>query len=181
MDGLVAVVSAISRWAMPAIILGIPLYGFLRGVPVYRTFAEGAEEGLQVAIRILPYLVAIMFATSLFRSSGAMNLIVLLLRPIVIHAGVPAEVVPLLILKPLSGAASLSYTIDLMKRLGPDSLPAFLACVSQASFDTTFYVVSLYFGSVGIRDTRHTITSALLGDLAGFVVALVICGRMLRS
>lgn len=163
---------------MPAIILGIPLYGYLKGVSVYRTFVEGAGEGLGVAARILPYLVAIMFATSLFRSSGAMGLVVSFLRPVVSIAGIPADVVPLLILKPLSGAASLSYTMDLIRRLGPDSYPAFLACVSQASFDTTFYVIGLYFGSVGVRNTRHTIVSALLGDLVGFIVILIVCSRL---
>ncbi|NPV70924.1 MAG: spore maturation protein [Firmicutes bacterium] len=162
---------------MPALILGIPLYGFARGVPVYRTFVEGAEEGLNVAARILPYLVAIMFATSLFRASGAMDVLVAAFR-LLTAVGVPAEVIPLLFLKPISGAASLSYTIDLMNRLGPDSFPAFLACVSQASFDTTFYVVSLYFGSIGVRNTRHTIPVALLGDVTGFIVALLVSRRL---
>ncbi len=178
MNALVSGVAAVSRWVMPAIIIGIPVYGHLRGVPVYRSFVEGAGEGLGVAVKILPYLVAIMFATSLFRSSGAMSLAAYLLRPITAWAGVPSEIVPLLILKPLSGAASLSYTVDLVRRLGPDSYPALLACVSQSSFDTTFYVVGLYFGSVGIRRTRHTIASALMGDLAGFIVALIVCARL---
>ncbi|MCR4398759.1 MAG: spore maturation protein, partial [Firmicutes bacterium] len=94
---------------------------------------------------------------------------------------VPGEVLPLLVLKPLSGAASLVYTVDLMRRLGPDSFAATLACVSQSSFDTTFYVVSLYFGSVGVRNIRHTLLAALSGDMVGFLVALAVCRVMFGS
>lgn len=175
MSWVAGLAALVSRWAMPALMLAIPLHGYATGVGVYRSFVDGAEEGLKVSAGVLPYLVAIMFATALFRSSGALASVVAFARPLLEPLGIPGEVLPLLVLKPLSGAASLAYTMDLMVRTGPDSFASVLACVSQASFDTTLYVISLYFGSVGVKNVRHTLVAALLGDFAGFLAALSIC------
>ncbi len=164
----------LSRWAIPAVVCFIPLYGFLRGVKVYEAFVEGAEEGLELAVKIVPFMVAILVAMGVFRASGAMDLVVVILKPLLTFFGVPGEILPLAIIRPLSGGGALGITAELIRTFGPDSFIGRLASTMQGSTDTTFYVLTLYFGSVGIKNPRHALSVGLIGDFTGFIASLVI-------
>ncbi|MDA8193307.1 MAG: spore maturation protein [Thermaerobacter sp.] len=170
-----AIIETVSVWAIPFLIGLIPLYGWVKGVKVYDTFVEGAEEGFRMAVRMIPFLVGILVALNIFQASGAMAAVThWLSRPL--HAlGVPPAVVPLMLVRPLSGGAALGVTTGLLQHYGPDSFIGRLASTVQGSTDTTFYVVSLYFGSVAVQKTRYALSVALLGDLAGFIAAVVVC------
>ncbi|HEY8347788.1 MAG TPA: spore maturation protein [Symbiobacteriaceae bacterium] len=168
-------VSALSLWAIPALLAGIPLWGAFRRVKVYETFIEGAEEGLQITVRIVPYLVGMMVALAVFRESGAMDLVARLISPVTARLGFPTEILPLMIVRPLSGAGALAVTADLLKTQHPDSFIGRLASVMQGSTDTTFYVLTVYFGSVGVRRPRYAPVVGLAADFAGFLSALYVC------
>ncbi|WP_028544213.1 spore maturation protein [Paenibacillus taiwanensis] len=170
-----ALISTISTWAIPAIIVFIPLYAYFKRVPVYESFVEGAKDGFQTSINIIPTLVGMMVAISVFRASGAMDWIVSLMRPLLDLFGVPGEVMPLAFLRPITGAGSLAFTTDLIKTFGPDSLIGRIASTIQGSTDTTLYVLTVYFGAVGIRKGRYALKVGLFSDMVGFVAAIVIC------
>lgn len=170
-----AAIEVISLWAFPVLLVGIPLVGMLRGVKVYDTFIEGAKEGFNVAVRIIPFLVGILVAIGMFRGSGAMDMLTNGLRPLMAATGFPPELFPLVILRTLSGSGSLALTTDLIKRFGADSLIARTAATMYGSSETTFYVLAVYFGSVGIKKTRHAIPAALIGDAVAAIVAVTIC------
>jgi spore maturation protein B len=170
----------LSIWAIPAMIVLIPLWGSFRGVKVYESFIEGAEEGLQIAIKILPFLVGMMVALAIFRESGAMEVLAGLLRPVTGPLGFPPEILPLIIVRPLSGAGAMAVVSDLLKLHGPDSFIGQLASVLMGSTDTTFYVLTVYFGAVGIRRTRYAAAVGLIADAAGFVVGLLACNWFFR-
>ena len=170
-----AALDAISLWAMPVLLVAIPLAGIIRKVKVYDVFIEGAKEGFDVAVRIIPFLVGILVAIGMFRGSGAMDLLMAGLRPIVAPIGFPPELVPLAILRSLTGSGSLAFTTDLIKTQGPDSLIARTAATMYGSSETTFYVLAVYFGSVGIRRTRHAVPAALVADLVAAVAAVMVC------
>ena len=156
-----AVLDAISLWAIPVLLVVIPFVGIIRRVKVYDVFIEGAKEGFDVAVKIIPFLVGILVAIGMFRGSGAMDLLMAALRPIVVRTGFPAELVPLTILRSLTGSGSLAFTTDLIKTHGPDSVIARMAATLYGSSETTFYVLAVYFGAVGIRRTRHAVPAAL--------------------
>jgi spore maturation protein B len=170
-----ALVSLISAWAIPVIIVFIPLYAAFKKIPVYETFTEGAKEGFDTAIRIIPSLVGMMVAISVFRASGAMDLIIGLFQPLLNRFGVPGEVLPLGILRPITGAGSLAYTTELIKQFGPDSMIGRIASTIQGSTDTTLYVLTVYFGAVGIRNSRYALKVGLLSDAVGFIAAIAVC------
>jgi len=167
--------TGLSSWAIPFFLTVIPLYGYLRGVQVYEVFVKGAEEGFWMAVRILPYMVAIFLAMGVFRASGAMTLVVDFLRPVLDALGLPGEILPLALIRPLSGGSALGITAELVRRWGPDSFVGRLASTMQGSTDTTFYVMTVYFGSVGISKPRHALAAGLIGDLAGIVASVVVC------
>ena len=169
---------AISLWAMPALLVAIPLAGILRGVKVYDVFIEGAKEGFDVAVRIIPFLVGILVAIGMFRGSGAMDLVTAGLRPLVAPVGFPPELVPLAILRSLTGSGSLAFATDLIKTHGADSLIARTAATMYGSSETTFYVLAVYFGAVGIRRTRHAVPAALIADLVAAIAAVAVCAWM---
>jgi spore maturation protein B len=173
-----AALDAISLWAMPVLLVAIPLVGIVRRVKVYDVFIEGAKEGFDVAVRIIPFLVGILVAIGMFRGSGAMELVMDGLRPIVAPVGFPPELVPLAILRSLTGSGSLAFTTDLVKTHGPDSLIARTAATMYGSSETTFYVLAVYFGAVGIRRTRHAVPAALVGDLVAAIAAVAVCAWM---
>jgi spore maturation protein B len=173
-----AALDAISLWAIPVLLVAIPLVGLIRGVKVYDVFIEGAKEGFDVAVRIIPFLVGILVAIGMFRGSGAMDLLLAPLRPIVAPIGFPPELVPLAILRSLSGSGSLAYTTDLIKTHGPDSLLGRTAATMYGSSETTFYVLAVYFGAIGVRRTRHAVPAALLADLAAAIAAVAVCAWM---
>ncbi|NMM54086.1 spore maturation protein [Paenibacillus aquistagni] len=170
-----SIISAISTWAIPAIIVFIPLYAFFRKVPVYESFVEGAKDGFQTSINIIPTLVGMMVAISVFRASGAMDWILGFFKPYLEWMGVPSEVFPLAFLRPITGAGSLAFTTDLIKSYGPDSMIGRIASTIQGSTDTTLYVLTVYFGAVGIRKGRYALKVGLFSDLIGFIAAVMIC------
>jgi spore maturation protein B len=170
-----AFVSMISAWAIPVIIVFIPLYAAYRKVPVYESFVEGAKEGFDTAIKIIPHLVGMMVAISIFRASGAMDMLLDWMRPFFNYIGVPTEVLPLAILRPITGAGSLAFTTDLIEQFGPDSMIGRIASTVQGSTDTTLYVITVYFGAIGIRKAGYALKVGLISDLVGFVASIVIC------
>lgn len=161
-------------WTIPGMVTITLVVGHLRGVHVYDAFIEGAREGLALVVRIFPYVMAIFVAVGIFRESGGLNLLIGAVRPLLEFFGLPGEILPLFIVRPLSGSAALAITTDILKTFGPDSFVGRLASIMQGSTDTTFYVLSLYFGSVGIRRTLYAVPVGLLGDLAGFTGAIIV-------
>ena len=173
-----ATLDAISLWAMPVLLVGIPLVGMIRKVKVYDVFIEGAKEGFNVAIRIIPFLVGILVAIGMFRGSGAMDLLTAALRPLVAPIGFPPELVPLGILRSLTGSGSLAFTTDLIKSHGPDSVIGRTAATMYGSTETTFYVLAVYFGAVGVTRTRHAVPAALVSDIVAALAAALVCAWM---
>ncbi|MFZ5826964.1 MAG: spore maturation protein [Bacillota bacterium] len=167
-----SILDSLSLWAVPAMLALIPLWGAIRGVKVYDAFIEGAEEGLQIAVKIIPFLIGMLMALSIFRASGAMELLANAMEPVTAALGFPSEVLPLMIVRPLSGAGALGVTADLLKTHTPDSFIGRLASVMQGSTDTTFYVLTVYFGAVGIRKVRYAAAVGLTADIIGFLAAL---------
>jgi len=170
-----AIVALISAWAIPIMVVSIPLFAAYRKVPVYESFVEGAKDGFDTAIKIIPHLVGMMVAISVFRASGAMDLIIGWLKPLLDSLGVPTEILPLSILRPISGAGSLAFTTDLIQQFGPDSMIGRIAATIQGSTDTTLYVITVYFGAVGIRRASYALKVGLISDFVGFVVSIIIC------
>lgn len=173
-----AALEAISLWAIPVLLVSIPLVGLIRKVKVYDVFIEGAREGFDVAVKIIPFLVGILVAIGMFRGSGAMDLLMAGLRPLAVATGFPSELVPLAILRSLTGSGSLAFTTDLINTHGADSLIARTAATMYGSTETTFYVLAVYFGAVGVRRTRHAVPAALVADLAAAVAAVAVCAWM---
>ncbi len=169
------IINHVSVWAIPVFLLGIPVYGAIRGVKVYESFVEGAKEGFQVGVRIIPYLVAILVAVGMLRGAGAIDMLARGLDPILRRIGMPAEILPLAIMRPLSGSGSMGIVAELIKAHGPDSFIARLAASAYGSTETTFYVLAVYFGSVGVKKARHAVISGLLADIVSLISAVIIC------
>ncbi|MCC6202532.1 MAG: spore maturation protein [Gammaproteobacteria bacterium] len=168
---------AIAPWVIPLLIAGFLSFGALRRVRVYETFVEGAKEGFQVALRIIPYLVAILVAVAMFRASGALDVLVGALGPVTARFGLPAEALPMALLRPLSGSGAYGVLASLINdpAIGPDSYTGLLVSTLQGSSETTFYVLAVYFGAVQIRRVRHTLATGLIADVAAVVAAVAIC------
>jgi spore maturation protein B len=169
------IINIISVAAIPLVIFLFLGWGFVKKVRVYEVFVEGAKDGFQVAVKIIPFLVAMLVAIGIFRASGAMDVLVAVLSPISNLIGMPAETVPLAILRPLSGSGSLGLMSELMKVHGPDSFTGVLASTMYGSSETTFYVLAVYFGSVSIKNTRHALPAGIIADVFGMLGALFIC------
>ena len=160
-----------------SIIICFILAGVRKRINVYDAFIEGAKEGFNTAIRIIPYLVAMLVAIAVFRASGAMDVLIGFIRWLIASLGVDARFVdalPTAIMKPLSGSGARGMMVDAMNTYGADSFVGRLSCIFQGSTDTTFYILAVYFGSVGIRNTRHAVACGLLADLAGVIAAIAI-------
>ena len=173
-----AILDAISLWAIPVLLVGIPLAGIFRKVKVYDVFIDGAKEGFDVAVKIIPFLVGILVAIGMFRGSGAMALLTDGLRPILSLVNFPPELFPLGVMRSLSGSGSLAITTDLVKTHGPDSFLGRAAATMYGSSETTFYVLAVYFGAIGIKKTRHAVPTALIGDVVAAIATVAICGWM---
>ena len=167
-------ITAVSIWIIPFIIALILVVGTLRKVPAYETFVEGAKEGVQMSFSIIPYLVGMLVAITVFRESGAMEFFISFIRPLLEMAGVPAEIVPLALIRPLSGTGALGMTSDLIATHGPDSFIGRLASTMQGSTDTTFYVLTVYFGAVGIRKMGDALKVGLMADVIGIIASIII-------
>ncbi|NLM28470.1 MAG: spore maturation protein [Clostridiaceae bacterium] len=170
-----AFMSILSEAAIPAVIIAILIIGAWRNVPVFDAFLEGAKEGLATAIRILPVLVGIMLAINIFEASGALDIIVTLLKPVVNFLGMPEEIVPMAILRPISGSASLGLLSRQLKEYGPDSLAGRILSVMMGSTETIFYTVAVYFGAIGVKKTRGTVWIALIAGMAGMISSVIVC------
>lgn len=168
-------------WIIPGLIGSMILFGFARGVKVYESFVEGAKDGFNSAMRIIPYVVAILVAVGMFRASGAMELLVRGLRPITSIVGIPPEVLPLALLRPLSGSGAFALTSDITKTYGPDSFIANLAGTMQGTTETTFYVLSVYFGAVGITKYRHAVPTGIASDLSGVLASVLFVTLLLGA
>ncbi|MGB9774136.1 MAG: spore maturation protein [Bacteroidota bacterium] len=167
-------INLISILAIPLIIGSFVLYGIFKRVKVYEVFVEGAKEGFNVAVRIIPYLVAMLVAIGIFRASGAMDLLIMILDPVTRLIGMPGEALPMALMRPLSGSGSLGIMSDIMKVHGPDSFIGILVSTMYGSSETTFYVLAVYFGSVNVRSIRHAVLAGLAADVAGMLGALFI-------
>jgi spore maturation protein B len=164
----------LSLWLIPLMITGILFFGIIKKVPVYETFVEGARDGLKVSGNIFPYLIAIIVAVSMLRASGAVELAQNVFSGILNALNIPADILPVMIVRSLSGSAVLGMFADIAGEYGPDSYPAKLAAVMVGSSETTFYVLAVYFGSVGIRKFRHAVMSGLLADAVGIIAAIAV-------
>ncbi|WHY65555.1 spore maturation protein [Neobacillus sp. SuZ13] len=167
-------ISVISLTFIPLLIGIILLYGTFKRVSTYESFVEGGKEGIKIAVSIIPFLVGMLVAISVFRASGALDALMNWIRPLMKTMGVPAEIVPLLIIRPISGNAALGMTSDLIAVYGPDSFIGRLASVLQGSTDTTFYVLTVYFGAVGIKKMGDALKVGLLADVVGIIAAIVV-------
>ena len=172
------IISLISLWFIPVLIGFILLYGTLKKVPTYETFVEGGKEGIKMAVSIIPFLVGMMVAISIFRASGALDFMIDFIRPGLEKVGIPADIIPLAIIRPISGNAALGMMSDLIATHGPDSFIGRLASTLQGSTDTTFYVLTVYFGAVGIKKMGDALKVGLLADIAGFIAAIVVVTLM---
>lgn len=172
LGGLELARQVFSDWLLPILMLAIVMVGFVRGVKVYESFIAGAKESFQIAITIIPFLVAILVAIGMFRASGGMEVLVSALSPITALIGMPAEALPMALIRPLSGSGAMAVMTEAMKANGPDSLVGYMVCVMNGATETTFYVLAVYYGAVGVRATRHTVAACLTSEAAGMLAAV---------
>lgn len=178
---LIQGMSSVSKYIIPLLLVGIPLYAMAaRRVKVYEVFVVGAKDGFTIAVRIIPYLVAILVAVGMFRASGALEMLLQLLAPVLNLIGFPPENLPLALMRPLSGSGSLGLLTDLVNEHGADSMTAKIGATMFGSSETTFYVLAVYFGSVGIMRSRHAIPAGLIADAVGALSAVYLCQLLLR-
>ena len=168
---------AIAPWIIPGLMVGLLGFGYARGVRVYESFVDGAKDGFLVAVRIIPYLVAILAAVGMFRASGVMDIVVTGLGSVTGLVGLPGEALPMALLRPLSGSGAYGILASIIQNpaIGPDSYTGYLVSTIQGSTETTFYVIAVYFGAVQIRRIRHALPAALTADAAGIIATVVIC------
>jgi spore maturation protein B len=168
----------ISIAIIPFMVLIILVHGYVKGIDMYSAFIEGAKEGMKTTFRIVPYLIAIFIAVGIFRGSHALNMFTDILAPITNFLGIPREILPLIILRPISGSGALGIVKDIIEHYGVDSFPAVVAAIMMGSSETIFYTISLYFGSIGVEDHRHTLKAALLSYLISIFITIFICGLL---
>ena len=164
MEAIKDAVQLLSTFVIVAVLVGFPLYGVFKRVPVYEAFVEGAKEGFQLVIRIIPYMVGILFAMAMFRASGAMDFLIEGLRPVLSAVGIPPEILPMAITRPLTSSGSIGILADMMKAYGTNSLYVKMAAVIFGSSETTFYVIAVYFGSVNVTKVRHAVLAGLIAE-----------------
>lgn len=169
------VASYISALFVPIFIAGIVVYGLVKKVAVYESFIKGAKQGFQTVIRILPYVVGFVFAIRIFSASGCFDFIAVVLSPVLKPIGIPPEILPLALMRPFSGSASIGILTGILNRYGPDSFVGRAASTLMGSSETLFYTTALYFGSVGIKKTRYTIAASLIAEAFGLVASVLLC------
>ena len=172
---LLRILDAVSLMAIPLMLSFFPLYAALRGTKVYAEFVEGGKEGVQVTLRIVPFLIAMLMAIGMFRGSGGMQMLTESVRPVLNRIGFPADLLPLVIMRPLSGSGTQGIFVDMLNHFGPDSLIVRTAGTIFGSTETTFYVLAVYFGAVAIRRTRHAVAAGLIADATGVIASIIIC------
>jgi spore maturation protein B len=176
MNGLVDLIQLISVVAIPALVLVIVVAGAVRKVKIYEVFVEGAKEGFTIGVRIIPYLVAMLVAIGIFRASGAMDILTAILSPLTNLIGMPAEAMPMAVMRPLSGSGALGVMSEIFNSHGPDSPVGRLVSVMMGSGETTFYVLAVYFGSVGVTRTRQAVPAGIIADVVSIVVSVWVVG-----
>ncbi len=175
---MVNAVQELSRWAVPLLLLIILFYAIIKRVKVYECFVQGAEEGFGIAVRIIPYLVAMMMAVSIFKNAGVMDLLTGMFGQVFVLLHIPPEVIPLAIMRPFSGGGALGIAAELINSYGPDSFIGRLASTMQGSTDTTFFILTVYFGSVGVRRYRYSLAVGLLADISTFLASVYIVNKI---
>lgn len=168
-------INQLSNWIFLSFVVGIPCYAGLKKINVFDAFVTGAKQGFETSISIMPYLIAMMVAIGMLRASGFFDLLNQLLGPVLIAIGMPPELLPLAIIRPFSGSASTGIMAELIHQYGGNSMIGKTAATIMGSTETTFYVIAVYFGAVGIKRTRHAIPAGLLADLAGIIASVVVC------
>jgi spore maturation protein SpmA len=171
----IRIVNALSILAIPFLLSFFPVYAATRGIKIYEEFVEGAKEGFGVILKIIPFLVTMLVAIGMFKGAGGIDLLARVLAPVLTPLQFPTDLLPLALMRPLSGSATLAILTDIIHRLGPDNIVSRMAATIYGSTETTFYVAAVYFGSVGVKQTRHAIPAGLLGDLAGVIASVIIC------
>ncbi|MDD3150873.1 MAG: nucleoside recognition domain-containing protein [Candidatus Gastranaerophilales bacterium] len=172
------ILNFISVWTLPLLVASILLCGVYAKIPLYETFIKGAKQGIGVGVKIIPFLVAILVAIGMFRASGAIDLIAQFLAPVLDKIGMPADVLPLAIIRPLSGSGALGIMSEIAGEYGGNAFVSKLAAVMVGSTETTFYVLTVYFGSVGVIKFRHALIAGLIADVAGLMTALFVSQAM---
>lgn len=172
------IINVVSKFAIPLVILGIITYGFIKKVKVYEVFTEGAKKGFVTAIRVIPFLTGMLVAIGIFRESGAMYYLSIMLSPLTNLIGMPTEVLPMALMRPLSGGGAMGIMNSILKKYGPDSLIGNMVSIMAGSTDTTFYILAVYFGSINIKKTRHALPAGLIADAAGIIVSTIIAKFM---
>ena len=172
METLRSVIDILSMIAIPGLVLFIIVFGIIKKVKIYEAFVEGAKEGFNVGIRIIPYLVAMLVAIGVFRAGGAMELLSMVLAPITKLIGMPPEALPMALIRPLSGSGSLGVMSDIIKTHGADSIIGRMVSVMMGSSETTFYVLAVYFGSVGIARTRQAVPAGIIVDITAALASV---------
>nr|WP_244990603.1 spore maturation protein [Clostridium algidicarnis] len=167
-------ISYMFKGIIPIIILAIVGYGGLKGVKIYECFVEGAKDGVSVCFRIFPYLLAMLLAVTIFRQSGALELLVGVFKPIMSLIGVPAELVPLIFIKPLSGSGALGVFTETIREYGVDSKIGLIASILMGSTETIFYTITVYFGAVGVKKIRHTLWAAIMADITAIIISVAL-------
>lgn len=175
---MIKILNLISLWILPVIILTVLTVGITKKVPIYEEFTKGAKGGFQIAVKIIPYLVAIIVAISMLRASGAIELLAQIIAPVLVKFNIPADTLPLMIVRSLSGSGALGIFSDIANSAGPDAYSTKLAAIMLGSSETTFYVLAVYFGAVGISKIRYAIWVGLLADFIGIVAAISVCNLM---
>lgn len=172
------IMNIISLWALPVILIVILTTGLFKKVPLYETFTDGAKDGFKVAVNIIPYLVAIIVGISMFRASGIIEMLTTFLQPFLSHFNIPADSIPIMFVRSLSGSAALGIFSDIANNLGPDNYATKLSAIIVGSSETTFYVLAVYFGAIGITKIRYALLVGLLADFIGIVAAVSVCNMM---
>jgi spore maturation protein SpmB len=178
-NAFVRSVNALSLLAIPFLLSFFPIYAAARRVKVYEEFVEGAKEGFNVILRIIPFLVTILVAIGMFKGAGGIDLLTKWLTPVLAPLHFPPDLLPLALMRPLSGSGTLALLTEIVHRLGPDNIVSLTAATIYGSTETTFYVAAVYFGSVGVKQTRHAIPAGLLADLVGVIASVAICRAVL--
>lgn len=169
------IASSLSNWLFLAFVVGVPFYGALKKIDVFDSFIVGAKQGFEMSVSLIPYLIAMMVAVGMLRASGFFDLLYALLSPLLTAIGMPADLLPLALIRPFSGSAATGVMAELIHSHGGNSFISKTAATMMGSTETTFYIIAVYFGAVNIRRTRHAIPAGLLADLAGIIASVGVC------
>lgn len=176
-----SILNVISLWALPFVIVLILTVGMFKKVPIYEVFTEGAKDGFKVAVNIIPYLVAIIVAISMLRASGAIEMLAGAMSSFLTRFNIPSDVLPVIFIRPLSGSAALGLFSDIATNAGANAYSTKLAAVMVGSSETTFYVLAVYFGAIGITKFRYALCVGLLADIIAAIMSIVVCGWMFTN